>query len=66
MYLNKARNIERRSIVPTKKEMLQDKTKDQLLKLASNADIASVKKSMRKDEMVDAIAKSRKVKKSDL
>ncbi|MBS3821889.1 MAG: hypothetical protein GVY16_04955 [Planctomycetes bacterium] len=52
--------------MPTKKEMLQDKTKDQLLKLASNADIASVKKSMRKDEMVDAIAKSRKVKKSDL
>jgi hypothetical protein len=52
--------------MPTKKDMLQEKTKAQLLNLASKAGIDSVKRSMRKDEMVNEIAKSRKVTKSDL
>lgn len=52
--------------MPTKAELLDDMTKDQLVKLAKKAKITKVKKSMNKGEMVEAIAKSRKVKKSDL
>ncbi|MFO7899860.1 MAG: hypothetical protein R6V58_12470 [Planctomycetota bacterium] len=52
--------------MPTKKELLEAKTKAQLLKLAQKKNITAVKKSMRKGEMVAAIGKSRKVKKADL
>lgn len=52
--------------MPTKKELLEAKTKAELLKLAKNKKVTSVKKSMLKGEMVDAIGKSRKVKKADL
>jgi hypothetical protein len=56
----------RESIMATKREMLQEKTKAQLMKLAKKAKITKVKTSMKKDEMVEAIASSRKVKKADL
>ncbi len=52
--------------MPTKKELLEAKTKADLVSLAEKKKITSVKKSMRKDELVEAIGKSRKVKKADL
>lgn len=52
--------------MPTKMELLETKTKAQLSKLAKKAKITTLKASMKKDEMVEALAKSRKLKKSDL
>ena len=50
----------------TKKEMLEAMTKAKLMKLASRKKVTTVKASMKKDEMVDKIAKSTKVKKTDI
>ncbi len=50
----------------TKREMLEAKTKADLLKLAHKAKIDKVKTSMKKTEMIDALADNRKVKKVDL
>jgi hypothetical protein len=52
--------------MPTKAELLKAKTKAELMKIAAKAKIAKVKASMKKDEMVDAISRSTKVKKADL
>ncbi|MFW6107361.1 MAG: hypothetical protein ACOC8A_01580 [bacterium] len=52
--------------MPTKAELLEAKTKDDLVKLASKAGVTKVKKSMKKGEMVKALAKSRKLTKADL
>ncbi len=50
----------------TKAELLDEKTKDDLIKLADKAGEEKVKKSMKKSQMIDVLASSRKVKKSDL
>ncbi len=52
--------------MPTKAEMLEQKSKDVLLSLADKNNIAGAKKSMKKSELVDVLAKSTKVKKADL
>jgi hypothetical protein len=52
--------------MPTKQELLEEKTKADLLKLADKAGVTTVKKNMRKSELVAALAKSRNVKKADL
>lgn len=50
----------------TKKEMLEAKTKAALLKLAEDKKVASVKKSMNKDKIVELLGKTTKIKKADL
>ncbi|MFO8014676.1 MAG: hypothetical protein R6X20_15370 [Phycisphaerae bacterium] len=52
--------------MPTKQELLEDKTKDELVELADDAGVERVKKSMNKDEMVETLDRSRKLKKADL
>ena len=52
--------------MPTKKEMLEAKTKAELMKLAEKHGVGAVKKSMNKSQMVDALARTTKVKKADL
>lgn len=50
----------------TKAEMLDALTKGDLIDLAEKCNVTKVKKSMKKDEMVDLIAKNNKVKKADI
>lgn len=50
----------------TKRDMLAEKTKAELLKMADKAGITQVKTSMKKDELVETIARTPKIKKSDL
>lgn len=57
---------ERSLQVPTKKEMLETKTKAELLALAEQAGVTTVKKSMNKGDMVEALSRTTKVKKADL
>ncbi|MFP4105556.1 MAG: hypothetical protein ACLFVU_05620 [Phycisphaerae bacterium] len=52
--------------MPTKKEMLETKTKAELLALAEQAGVTTVKKSMNKGDMVEALSRTTKVKKADL
>ena len=52
--------------MPTKQELLEDRTKDELVALAQDAGVDDVKKSMNKDEMVEALDRSRKLTKADL
>ena len=52
--------------MPTKQELLEQKTKAELLELARDVDEGKVKSSMRKTEIVDVLADSRKLKKADL
>lgn len=52
--------------MPTKREMMEAKTKAELLKLARKARIDTVRKSMLKSELVDHLSNSRKIKKADL
>ncbi len=52
--------------MPTKKELLADMTKADLEKLAKKKKVTTIKSSMRKGEMVNVLAKSRKLKKADL
>jgi len=49
-----------------KRELLEGRKKDDLVKLARQVGETKVKSSMRKGEIVDALANSRKVKKSHL
>lgn len=51
----------------TKKEMLDNRTKGDLIKLAEKAGVAGkLKSSMKKDEIVEVLAKNPKIKKADL
>lgn len=51
----------------TKKEMLDKRTKGDLVKLAEKAGIADkLKSAMKKDEIVEVLAKNPKLKKADL
>ncbi len=50
----------------TKKELLTKMTKAKLMELAESAGVATVKATMKKDEMVEVLSKTTKVKKSDL
>ena len=50
----------------TKKELLEKHTKASLLGLAENAGLAGLNARMKKDELVEKIAKSPKVKKAAL
>lgn len=50
----------------TKLEMLNALTKDALLDVAEKCNVVKVKASMKKDEMIELIAKNKKVKKSDI
>ena len=50
----------------TKKELLEAMTKADLLKLADKAGVTTVKKSMKKGELAEALSNSRKIRKSDL
>ena len=52
--------------MPTKQEMLESKTKAELMKLADKAGVTKVKTNMRKAEIVAVLAKTPKLKKADL
>jgi len=52
--------------MPTKQELLEQKTKAELLEVARDVDEPKVKRSMRKPDIVDVLADSRKLKKADL
>ena len=52
--------------MPTKQELLENKTKAELLNLANKAGVDKVKDSMRKSDIVAVLAKTPKVKKNDL
>ena len=45
----------------TKRELLDAMTKDRLVQLAEKMKVTKAKKSMKKDEIVDLIAKNKKV-----
>ena len=45
----------------TKRELLNAMTKDGLVALAEKAKVTKVRKSMKKDEIVDLLAKNKKV-----
>ena len=52
--------------MPTKAELLEQRTKDELLKMADKAGVDQVKTSMKKSEIVETLAKTPKIKKADL